>query len=47
MFSAETLATFVVGVVLGVGTVVAQSIVLFTIGLGAFLLLWSESPANG
>lgn len=33
----------------GVGTVVAQSIVLITIvkGLGVFLLLWSEKPANG
>ncbi|MGK3948750.1 hypothetical protein [Microbacterium sp. K2] len=33
----------------GAGTVVAQSIVLVTIvnGLGAFLMLWSEKPANG
>lgn len=39
----------VVCVAPGMGTVVAQSIALITIAkrLGAFLLLWSEKPANG
>lgn len=39
----------VVCVAPGVGTVVAQSIALVTVakGLGVFLPLWSEKPANG